>query len=233
VAIDDPALKEQISAYVRSRLVEMEETGFPLFKRIPDSRLIGRLQLYNSLGTPQRDTLKDAIATRAARWWGFPYDHHARTSDAQLFDWFGRTARPATPMEQRPRPKAPKLRQFVKSAFFLAFGASAAKVPNELGDWVYSGTTLGRPIEILIRYNTRLGQIVYSVRIDNRFRRDKFNIEQLYGLSIGGWDLVDNDNVGESFTTLCDAIEEAVRDFNAVQGIIALFEQTTLMAEDC
>jgi hypothetical protein len=225
VATGDPALKEWIS-YFRSRLLEMEGTGFPLFERIPDSRLIGSLQLYNNLGTQQRDTLKDVIATRAARWWGFPYNHHERTPAAQLFDWFLRTARPATAIEQSPRPKAPKLRKLAKLAFSLAFGASAAKLP-EPGDWAYSGTALGRPIEIIIRYNTRLGQIWYSVRVDNCFRRDKFNIERLYRFGIGGWDLIDDDNVGDSVTTLCDAIEESVRDFNAVQGIIAQFEQTT------
>jgi hypothetical protein len=226
VATGDPALKERISAHFRSRLLEMEGTDFPLFKRIPDSRLIGSLQLYNNLGTQQRDTLKDVIATRAARWWGFPYNHHERTPASQLFDWFLRTVRPETPIEQRPRPKAPKLRQLARLAFSLAFGASAAKLP-EPGDWIYSGTALGRPIEIRVRYNTRLGQIVHGVRIDNCFRRYEFNIQLLYGFGTGGWDLIDNDKVGESFTTLCDAIEESVRDFNTVRGIIAQFEQTT------
>jgi hypothetical protein len=226
MAKGDPALKEQISAHFRSRLVEMEETGFPLFKRIPDASLIGSLQSYNNLGTEQRDTLKDAIANRAARWWGFPYHHHVSTPAAQLFDSFLRTARPATPIEQRGRPKARKLRELAKASFSLAFGSTAAKLP-EAGDWVYSGTALGRQIEIIVRYNTRRGQIVYSVRIDNCFRRDRFNIELLYGFGTGGWDLIDNDNVGDSFTALCDAIEEAVREFNAVQGIIAQFEQAT------
>jgi hypothetical protein len=200
----------------------MEESGFPLFKRIPDARVIGSLQLYNTLPAEQRDTLKDAIASRAALWWGFPYDHQAATPPAQLFEWFCRTRRPATPIEQRPRPKAPKLRKLAKLAFSLAFDASAAKLV-EPGDWVYSGTALGRPIEIIVRYNTRLGQIVYSVRIDNCFRRYGFNIELLYGFGTGGWDLIDNDNVGDSFTTLCDAIDGSVRDFNVVEGIIAQF----------
>jgi hypothetical protein len=227
MAADDPALKELISVYFRGRLAEMEETGFPLFKRIPNSKLIGSLQLYNNLGTEQRDTLKDAIATRAAPWWGFPYDHHASTPAAHLFDSFLRTARPVAPIEQRPRPKAPKLREFAKSAFSQKFCASAAKVPNEPGDWIYRGAALGRLIQVIVRYNTRLGQIVYGVRIDGYFSGYNFNIELLYGFGTGGWDLIDNDNVGESFTTLCDAIEESVRDFNAVEGIVARFEQTT------
>jgi hypothetical protein len=68
---------------------------------------------------------------------------------------------------------------------------------------------------------------VYGVRIDSYFSGYNFTIELLYGFGTGGWDLIDNDNVGESFTTLRDAIEESVRDFNAVQGIVAQFEQTT------
>jgi hypothetical protein len=72
MAAGDPALTELISVYFRGRLAEMEETEFPLFKRIPNSKLIGSLQSYNNLRTEQRDMLKDAIAARAARWWGFP-----------------------------------------------------------------------------------------------------------------------------------------------------------------
>jgi hypothetical protein len=207
----------------------MEEAGFPLFKRIPDANVIGRLQAYDSLGTEQRDMLKDAIAARAARWWGFPYDHHAPTPAARLFDSFIRVGPSvsATLIEERPRPKAPKLREFAKSAFSRVFGASAAKHPNEPGDWVYGGTALGRPIEIIVRYSTRQGQIVYGVKIDGHFTGYDFNIELLYGFGVGGWNLIDDDNIEDAFATLCDAIEEAVLDFTAVQQIAGRFQKTT------
>ena len=214
-------MNEAIAEYVAQRFCEMERDGFSIVKKIPSSGAKRFLLGYEALSVDERRLFRTAISERAAMmWWGDTYDPHASNPAAQLFFRFI-CSLPYPPwIHDSPAPlaRAPELRRVAKLAFGQLFGTHPEK-DREPGDWHYSGRLLGEDVSVKIRYSTRLGQIVYGLKLEGVAGYYSFSFEQLYGFGVGGWDLIHVSDVDQAFAVLKELIEITVADYKRASAL--------------
>ncbi|MFT3868573.1 MAG: hypothetical protein QM715_08745 [Nibricoccus sp.] len=181
--------KARIVEYVRRRFCEFESDGFSIFSRLPSGNTARYVRGFMALSDARKDLVRDAIAMRAAQWWGYPYDFRSSEPCVKAFDEFTRMTPYPWDVVRHGEKRAPvaQIRKAAKLMFGQLFGCAPVK-SIEPGDWFYSGVVMAAPVVVQIRYSTRMAPLLYGMRINEVGDYYSFSLENLFGMGLGDWD---------------------------------------------
>ena len=214
-------VRSLIAEYFTERFRQQESDGFSLLKQIPSVTIKRFIAAYNCLSGAEKEWIRGAIgSTAASRIMGDAND--IEDSEERQFYRRFRDIMPYLSefaLLDGKKMKAVELRKMAKLMFSLRMGAEVYK-DMEPGDWHYEGEIGGDSVDVLIRYSTRLGQVVYGVTGGPGEILKNLSYEKLMGISAGNWNLITDRNIDMSFALLWDMICQLLEDAKVVAKLL-------------